>query len=141
VNPVLLLRAAAGITVLLAVGHTLGHPWTPVGDAEGQRIVDAMRSYRFDVMGLTRSYDDFYQGFGWMNGVYLLAHAILFWQLSNLAKVAPNYARPQVALLCIESVLVAALAARFLFWIPLGMSATIAALLLLGWISLGRRLR
>jgi hypothetical protein len=135
-NPALLLRAAACITALLAVGHALGHPWTPADDPEGQRIVEAMRSYHFDAMGLARSYDDFYQGFGWMNGVYVLAHAVLFWQLASLAKVAPMHARPLVALLCIESILVAALAGICPFWIPLGMLAIIAGLLLLGWISL-----
>jgi hypothetical protein len=33
--------------------------------------VDAMRAYRFDVMGLERSYYDFYVGFGWLLGAYL----------------------------------------------------------------------
>jgi hypothetical protein len=140
-SPLLWLRAAACITALLAVGHLLGNPWTPVANAEGQRLIDAMHSYHFDAMGFNRSYQDFYEGFGWMLGVYLLAHAVLFWQLAGLAKVAQIHLRPLVAVLCIEYVLIAALGARFLFWIPLGMSAAIAALLMVTWISLGAGMR
>jgi hypothetical protein len=136
VSPVLWLRAAACITALLAAGHLIGHPWTPLLGAEGQHVIDQMRSYHFDAMGFNRSYSDFYEGFGWMIGVFLLAHAVLFWQLASLARTDSNRLRPVVAIQCIEYALVAALGGRFLFWTPLCMSAAIAAALLLGWISL-----
>jgi hypothetical protein len=141
VNPARWLRLAACVTALLAVGHLLGHPWMPLANAEEQRLADALWLHHFDVMGLDRTYRDFYEGFGWMLGVYLLAHAILFWQLAGLARVAPTHLRPLVAVLCIEYILVAALGGRFLFWIPLGMSAAIAAVLLMSWISLGTGMR
>jgi hypothetical protein len=130
------LRAAACMTALLAVGHLLGNPWTPATNAEGQRLIDAMGSYHFDAMGFNRSYLDFYKGFGWMLGVYLLGHAVLFWQLAALAKVAQANLRPLVAVLCVEYCLVAAVGAKFLFWVPLGMSTAIAALLLVACVSL-----
>jgi hypothetical protein len=125
------------MTALLAAGHLLGNPWTPVTAPEGQHLIDAMGSYHFDAMGLSRSYLDFYKGFGWMLGVYLLGHAVLFWQLGGLAKVAPSKLRPIVAVLCIEYCLVAAVGGQFLFWVPLGMSTAIAALLLSARVSLG----
>jgi len=87
-------------------------------------------------MGFNRSYLDFYKGFGWMLGVYLLGHAVLFWQLAGLAKVPQANLRPLVAVLCVEYCLVAAVGAKFLFWVPLGMSTTIAALLLVACVSL-----
>jgi uncharacterized protein YjeT (DUF2065 family) len=135
-SPVLWLRTTACMTALLALGHLLGNPWTPVPNAEGQRLIDAMRSYHFDAMGFNRSYLDFYEGFGWMLGVYLLGHAVLFWQLAGLAKVAQANLRPLVTVLCIEYCLVAVVGGNFLFWIPLGISAAITALLVLSWVSL-----
>jgi len=138
VSPVLWLRAAAGVTALLGVGHLLGNPWTPIANVEGQRLADAMRSYHFDAMGLSRSYLDFYQGFGWMLGVYLLGHAVLFWQLAGLAKTARGILLPLVAVLCVEYCLIASIAGIFLFWIPLGMSAAIAACLIIAAVSLHR---
>jgi hypothetical protein len=134
-SAVLWLRAAACVTVLLAVGHLLGNPWTPATNAEGQRLIDTMNSYHFDAMGFNRSYLDFYKGFGWMLGVYLLGHAVLFWQLAGLAKVAQANLRPLVAVLCVEYGLVAAVGAKFLFWVPLGMSTAIAALLLVACVK------
>ena len=110
-STVLWLRAAACVTALLALGHLLGNPWTPAANAEGQRLIGAMGSYHFDAMGFSRSYLDFYKGFGWMLGIYLLGHAVLFWQLAALAKVARANLRPLVAVLCIEYCLVAAVAA------------------------------
>jgi hypothetical protein len=135
-SPVLWLRAAAGMTALLAMGHLLGNPWTPVANVEGQHVVDTMRSYHFYAMGFNRSYLDFYKGFGWMLGVYLVGHAVLFWQLSGLVKSTRTILRPLVAVLCIEYCLVAVAGGMFLFWIPLGMSAAITALLVVSWISL-----
>ena len=135
-STVLWLRAAACVTALLAAGHLLGNPWTPAANVEGQRLIDTMGSYHFDAMGFNRSYLDFYKGFGWMLGVYLLGHAVLFWQLAGLPKVAQANLRPLVAVLCVEYCLVAAVGAKFLFWVPLGMSTAIAALLLVACISL-----
>jgi hypothetical protein len=136
VSAVLWLRAAACVTALLAIGHLLGNPWTPAINGEGQHLIDSMGSYHFDAMGFNRSYLDFYQGFGWMLGVYLLGHAVLFWQLAGIAKVSQAYLRPLVAVLCIEYCLVAAVGGQFLFLLPLAMSTAIAASLLLAWISL-----
>ena len=133
---VLWLRAASCVTALLAVGHLLGSPWTPATDTEGRHLIDAMGTYHFDAMGFNRSYLDFYRGFGWMLGVYLLGHAVLFWQLAGFAKVEQACLRPLVTVLCIEYCLVAALAGHYLFWVPLGMSTAIAALMLLACVSL-----
>jgi hypothetical protein len=112
-----------------------------VEDADGQRVVDALRTYHFDVMGLSRSYQDFYSGFGWMLGAYLIGHAILFWQLAALAKKSPEPLRPVVAVLCLEYLVIAVLSWRYLFWLPLGMTATIAALLAVSWLSIGAATR
>jgi hypothetical protein len=131
VSPKLILRGAALVTVLLAAGHSFGSPWTPAVDPSAHDVVAAMKAFRFDVMGLRRSYFDFYEGFGWMLSAYLIGHAILFWQLSGLATRRGIGVRPIVAVLCLESFAAALVAWRFLFWVPTLMSGAIAACLAL----------
>ncbi len=81
-RPLIWLRAASILTLLYALGHTAGMPWTPHG--VGQSVVDAMQSVTFDVMGSTRSYWSFYQGFGLALSVMMLFQAILLWQIAPL---------------------------------------------------------
>ena len=59
----LLLRVASLLAALFAVGHTAGGrgSWSPIGESEGLK---AMRTFRFDVAGVGRTYLDFYRGFG-----------------------------------------------------------------------------
>ena len=71
-----LLRIASVISLLFAAGHTLGgsDAWSPLGETE---VLKSMRSFRFDVFGVSRTYLDFYLGFGFTLSVYLLLQAIL----------------------------------------------------------------
>jgi hypothetical protein len=107
----LFLRIASVLTLLFAVGHTLGgkDSWSPVGETE---VLRAMRSFRFDAGGADRTYLDFYLGFGFTLGVFLLLQAVLLWQLASIAKTDPLRVRPMIA-----SVLVALIASAFLSWI------------------------
>jgi len=133
----LFLRAAALIALFLAVGHSSGSPWAPSDDAQGQAVAHAMGLYRFDVLGFSRSYEDFYRGFGWMLAAYGFGNAILFWLLSGMPPAAARSSRLIIAVLFIETLALTVLAWRYLFWIPLVMSAAIA--LFLGLALLPRR--
>jgi hypothetical protein len=119
------LRGAAVFTGLLAAGHMLGSPWTPASDTPGRAVVAAMSGYRFMALGVERNYFDFYQGFGWMLAAYLAGHAILFWQLSGLTADARRPLRSIVAVLCAEALSLTVLAWKYLFWVPLTLSAAI----------------
>jgi hypothetical protein len=63
-NPALLLRIAAVLTLLYCVGHTFGMPWTPSTRPQDLVVPEAMKADQFNVTGSTRSYWDFYFGFG-----------------------------------------------------------------------------
>jgi MFS family permease len=128
-NAKLLLRAASAVMLALAIGHTLGSPWTPAQGPDALGVVSAMRGYHFNVMGLDRSYFNFYVGFGWMLSAYLFAHAILYWQLSSILDRVGQKLSGIVGILAIESLSTAILAWKFLFWVPVVMSALIALLL------------
>jgi hypothetical protein len=107
----LFLRVASVLTLLFAVGHTLGgkDSWSPVGETD---VLRAMRSFRFDAGGADRTYLDFYLGFGYTLGIFLLLQAVLLWQLASIAKTDPLRVRPMTA-----SLLVALVAAASLSWI------------------------
>jgi hypothetical protein len=53
-----------------------------------------MKMNRFLLMGHTRSYWDFYRGLGLGVTVFLMAEAVLFWQLGSLTKTDARRLRP-----------------------------------------------
>ena len=81
----LLYKVASGLLVLFAIGHTLGFRRAdPRWGADS--VVGSMRTTRFNVDGLSRTYWDFFTGFGLFVTVFLLFAAILAWELGGLAK-------------------------------------------------------
>jgi hypothetical protein len=138
-KPSFFLRAAAVLSLLYFLGHTMGRPWTPVHTPEGNAVVDAMRTQRFQVFGAPRSYWDFYQGFGLAISVHLLAQSVLFWLLAPLARVDPVRVRPLVALFLLAILANGFLAARYFFPLPASFSAAIAVCLALALLTSPRR--
>jgi hypothetical protein len=120
-----MLRTASIVTLLFAAGHSLGglQSWSPPGETE---VLQAMRSFRFDAEGVSRTYWEFYIGFGFMVGVFLLAQAAVLWQLSTAWKKDSALVRPILGVLFISVVANAALAWLFFFTVPLIMASTIA---------------
>jgi hypothetical protein len=116
---------ASIITLVFAAGHTLGgwQSWSPPGESE---VFRAMRSFRFDADGVSRTYWDFYIGFGLMISVSLLAQAVVLWQLAGVSKKDAALVWPIVGVLFASAVATAALAWRFFFTVPLVMALTLA---------------
>jgi hypothetical protein len=81
----LLYRVASVLLVLFAIGHTLGFQRTdPRWGADS--VVGSMRTTRFNVDGFSRTYWDFFTGFGLFVTAFLVFAAILAWQLGGLTK-------------------------------------------------------
>jgi hypothetical protein len=74
-------RIAAVLLLLFDAGHTSGFPWS---DAAWKVDLGPMRSTHFYVMGFSRTYWDFYVGFGLFVSVFLLLTVVLAWQLGGL---------------------------------------------------------
>jgi hypothetical protein len=113
------LRVASVLAFLHCVGHTIGGVFgvdAPPGTKEGA-VVDTMKSNQFDVMGATRSYWDFFIGYGLTISVSLLVQAVVFWQLAGLAKTEPSRTRPIIAAFFLANLGFAILAWRY-FFIP-----------------------
>jgi hypothetical protein len=97
VNPTLFLRITAVLTFIHAVLHTVGGVFGKPDPGAAAVAVAAMQSNRFLVMGLTRSYADFYLGLGLAVSIFLTAEAIVFWQFGSLAKTHAYRLRPILA--------------------------------------------
>jgi hypothetical protein len=89
----LFLRIASGLTLLHSVLHTIGGVFgKPAPGTEA--TVSLMRTNHFPVMGVTRSYWDFYFGMGLAVSIFLLLEAVVLWQLAELAKTDAPKLRP-----------------------------------------------
>src|SRR5256712_8348622 len=106
----LALRLASLLMFLFAVGHSMGgmKSWSPAGDND---VLRAMHSVHFNAAGVSRTYLDFYMGFGWTLSIFLLLQAVLLWQLATIARTDPRSVRPSIA-----SFFVATLASAVVSW-------------------------
>jgi hypothetical protein len=123
------LRICSGLSLLIAVGHTLAGRrfWSPMGD---NAVLDAMRSTHFDIKGVDRSYLDFYLAFGYSISVFQVMLAVLLWQLGTLADSNPSSARPMIAVIALATALLGVISYSLILPLP-----AMSSLLLLG--SLG----
>jgi hypothetical protein len=128
VSTALWLRVASIVSLLFAAGHTLGgrKDWSPIG---GSEVLKAMGTFRLEVEGVSRTYLDFYRGFGYTISVTLLLQAVLLWQLATIAKTDPSLVRPMVAAFALASFASAWLAWRFIFPVPALFAAVLAVCL------------
>jgi hypothetical protein len=114
-KPVLFLRLAAVVTFIQAVLHTIGGVFGDPDPGPGAAAVQAMKANQFLLMGHTRSYWDFYFGFALSATISLTAEAILFWQLSLLAKRDARRLRPILATFLVAYAAMAVLAYTYFF--------------------------
>jgi hypothetical protein len=130
-----LLKIAAVLMFLYFAGHTSGAPWTPGEARSDVAVIDLMKSDRFEVIGTSRSYWDFYFGFGLVISVMQLMQAIVLWQLGTLAKTHASRLRPIMAVFFTSLMINAILGWLYFFVIPIVMAVMIAICLLLAFIS------
>jgi hypothetical protein len=136
-----MLRIAAAITFLFFVAHTAGTPWTPAAGPLDAPVLDAMKAHRFDALGASRTYWDFYYGFGWIIAGYLLLQAVVLWQMGGLARANPSALRPVIASFLVSFAVNAFLAWKFFFAVPVAMTVTIAACLAMAFVLASVRTR
>jgi hypothetical protein len=140
-SPTLFLRVAAVLSLLHCIGHTIGGVFSvdaPAGTKEGA-VVAAMKSNQFDVMGATRSYWDFFIGYGLTISVSELLQAVVFWQLASLAKTDPRRMRPIIAVFLVANLGFTILAWKYFFIPPLLGDLLITIALGLAYLRAGRK--
>ena len=139
-----LLRGAAVATLLTTIGHLTGSPhllgslWTPANAQHGNDVVNAMQAYHFEAMGFETSVFDFYAGFGWQLGAYLLGQAICIWLLADVSSALSAVKLRVILGVFFLEFLVATLLALLTwksFWIPAAANGLPAAFLAAAWIA------
>ena len=141
-KPWIWLRIAAALQAFFAFGHTAGGiPRAAVRGAQEQSLFAAMQSFRFDVMGATRSHWDFYQGFGLSISINLAILAVLMWQLGNLTRSDSQAARPLLFTLLISEILGGLVSWQYFFAGPIVTSALVVLCLSMALVGLNSRPR
>jgi hypothetical protein len=97
-----------------------------------------MKANRFVAMGVTRSYWDYYFGYGLMTTVNFLVQTFVFWQLAAIAKTDPGKTRPIVATFCVGYLVSAVVAWRYFFAGPAVFEIVMAGVLFVAWIAAKR---
>lgn len=83
-KPAVFYRIASILLLIFAALHTFG--FLQVDPAWGvDSLISSMRSIHFDIMGSSRTYWEFFVGFGLLFSVFLVFTAVLAWQLGGLA--------------------------------------------------------
>jgi hypothetical protein len=127
------LRAASVVALLFAAGHTLGAPWTPARGAAAASVVDAMKSAHFDAMGSDATYWRFYYGFGLSITCYLLALAIITWQIATLARSETRRLRGLILTLAGLYAAIGVVSWMYFFAAPLALAAIVVVCLLVAF--------
>jgi hypothetical protein len=126
-------RIAAVLLLLFEAGHTSGFPWS---DPAWGVDLGSMRSTHFYIMGFSRTYWDFYVGFGLFVSVFLLLAVVLAWQLGGLPpeSLARMRGIAWTFALCFAAITV--LAWKYFFILPIVFSIAITlCLTAAAWLS------
>jgi hypothetical protein len=134
-KPVLFLRIASGLTFVHGALHAVNMIVSKPAQGPPQIAVAAMKANVFPLMGMTRSYWDFYMGMGLAGGISLIAEAIVFWQLSSLARSNPRLVRPMVATFLVGYLALAVNSCTYFFAPPVIIELLIALFLGLAFIK------
>jgi len=84
-NPKILLRIAAIIMLLHAIGHTMGAlTWKKTPDVAKQAVIELMTAHKFPFMGAERSMGEYYDGYGFACTLALLLIVAILWITSSV---------------------------------------------------------
>jgi hypothetical protein len=113
----LMLRLASLVSLLFAVGHSLGglQNWSPIGD---NAVLRAMTDVHFKTMGVSRSYLDLYVGLGWSVSVAMILQTVLLWQMASLAATNSVQLRPMIAVFILATLVSGVIAWVYILPIP-----------------------
>jgi hypothetical protein len=134
-KPVIFLRIASVLTLVHAVLHTIGGVFGEADPGVQQATVAVMKANEFAVMGVMRSYGDFYMGMGLAVSVFLTMEAVVFWQLGSLAKTDALRLRPVLATFLVGYLGFAVVSWRYFFVAPVITEVLIALCLGLAIVS------
>jgi len=126
-------KIAAVLLVLFDAGHTSGFPWS---DPAWGVDLGSMRSTHFYIMGFSRTYWDFYLGFGLFVSVFLLLAVVLAWQLGGLPPESLALMRGTAWTFALCFAAISVLAWKYFFILPIVFSIAVTlCLTAAAWLS------
>jgi hypothetical protein len=129
----MLYRIAAVLLVLFDAGHTSGFPWS---DPNWGVDIGSVRSTHFYIMGFSRTYWDFYVGFGLFISVFLLLAVVLAWQLGRLPRESLALMRGTAWAFSLCFAAISVLSWKYFFIVPIVFSiVTTLCLTAAAWLS------
>ena len=129
-KPSVLYRIAAVLLVLFGVGHQLG--FRQIDPSWGvDATIGTLKATQFRVQGMTRTYWDFFSGFGFFVTVFLLFAAILAFQLGGLPKESSRSLGLVRWMFAACFLVITLLTWRYFFVVPLVFSSLVALCLAL----------
>lgn len=117
-KPKVFLRIAAVVAIVEATLHTIGGVYGQPLPGPAATAVTAMKENQFLVTGLTRSYWDFFMGFGLAITVFLATEGVVFWMLGSLAAKDGVDVRPILIAFVVGYAALTVLAYRYFFFGP-----------------------
>ena len=131
-------RIASVLLVLFAIGHTVGFRQIDPNWHVGS-LIESMQSTTFNTQGFTRTYWDFYVGFGSFVSVLLVFAAVVAWQLGRVSSLTVPSVQKIGWALTACFVVITFLCWRYFFVIPLVFSLVITVCLAVAaWLSTSR---
>ena len=126
-------RIAAVLLLLFDAGHTSGFPWS---DPKWGVDLSSMQSTHFYIVGFSRTYWDFYVGFGLFVSVFLLLAVVLAWQLSRLPPVSLALMRSTAWAFALCFAAITVLSWKYFFVVPIVFSiVTTVCLIVAAWLA------
>ncbi|HSY35353.1 MAG TPA: hypothetical protein VK814_06345 [Acidobacteriaceae bacterium] len=122
-------RVAAGLVLLHAVLHTVGGVFGKVPGGPAAVAVAAMKANQFVAFGNTRTFWDFYMGFGLGVTIFLTMEAVVLWLLAPLTVLHGEKVRPALTAFAIGYLVFAVNSYRYFFLGPVVAEVLIAACL------------
>jgi hypothetical protein len=122
-------RIAAGLVLLHAVLHTVGGVFGKVPGGPAAVAVAAMKANQFVAFGSTRTFWDFYMGFGLGVTIFLTMEAVVLWLLAPLTALHGEKVRPALTAFAIGYLVFAVNSYRYFFLGPVVAEVLIAACL------------
>lgn len=138
---VMWLRCASVLVLLHGILHTVGGVFGGAAPGAQADALAAMKGDRFEAMGASRTYWDFFLGYGLFLSVNFLVQAVVFWQMSLMAKTEAVRVRPVAMTFAIGYVGFAVLAWRYFFAAPAVFELLIAGCLIAAFVAAGRGVR
>lgn len=130
------LRSASILTLVHAIGHTVGGVYGTPAPGPQQTVIDVMKSSIFLVMGYNRSLWHFYHGMGLAVTILLTVEAWVFWLLGNVARDSDADLRDVLVIFVLGYLALAVNSLRYFFVAPVFLELLIAACLVMAILSI-----